>query len=403
MKVLHTGTLDVRAGGPAMSTYNTLVGLRQQGIEAEIVMYEMEPGGKLRGDEATVHYAKRPLRNKMAYSPSLVNEIRDLGEYDVYHAQGVWQWPTYALAAAARKKHKPYVITPRGMLYPQDIAKNNKFFKQLSLALKLKSDLNNAACIQCTCVEEMEHLRALGVTTPVAIIANPVVIEEHKDIKTDAVFRVGYLGRVSPRKKIERLIRAFAELGDVAQNAELLIIGNCGDEYEQQLHKEAEQLGVKNIRFAGFLSGIEKDDAIASMSVLVNPSDFENLGNVILEGLVRRIPCIATTGSPWEELRTHDCGWWVEPTQESITEAIRDAIQTSPTKLEEMGRNGYNLVAKNYSVEAIATKTKKMYKWILGEIEKPDFVLTTINGGGGKAYQIDLQRVSRENGWRIAA
>ena len=39
MKILHSGTLDVNAGGPAMSTYYTLYGLQQQGIDAEIIMF----------------------------------------------------------------------------------------------------------------------------------------------------------------------------------------------------------------------------------------------------------------------------------------------------------------------------------------------------------------------------
>jgi len=91
----------------------------------------------------------------------------------------------------------------------------------------------------------------------------------------------------------------------------------------EELHKLANQIKYGTIRFTGFLNGKEKDEALASCSVLVMPSEFENLGNVILEGLVRKIPCIATTGSPWEELKSYQCGWWVTYNQDSITEAIQ--------------------------------------------------------------------------------
>lgn len=129
MKILYTGTLDVNAGGPAMSTYYTLYGLREQGIDAEIIMYPLSPTGKLRGENVPVHFAKAPWEHKMAYSPILKKEILALGEYDIYHAQGVWQYPTYAIVDIAKKKGKPYIITPRGMLYPQDIQKSNKFLR----------------------------------------------------------------------------------------------------------------------------------------------------------------------------------------------------------------------------------------------------------------------------------
>ena len=44
MKVLHSGTLAASAGGPAMSTYLTLKGLRQLGIDAQIIMFPPEEG-----------------------------------------------------------------------------------------------------------------------------------------------------------------------------------------------------------------------------------------------------------------------------------------------------------------------------------------------------------------------
>ncbi len=37
-------------------------------------------------------------------------------------------------------------------------------------------------------------MRNLGVTSPLALIANPVVIKQHEYKKEDNVFRVGYLG-----------------------------------------------------------------------------------------------------------------------------------------------------------------------------------------------------------------
>lgn len=375
MKVLHIGTLDINAGGPAMSTYNTLIGLRQQGIDAEIIMYPLSPTGKLRGEGVPVHYAHAPLEHKFMYSPKLKKEIEDLGDYDIYHAQGVWQYPTYALADIARKKHKPYLITPRGMLYPQDIQKSNKLFKEISLKIRLLNDLNNAACVQVTCMDEMRYCRELGVTSPIAIIPNPIEIKNYTNQKKDDKFRLGYLGRLSPRKNVESLIYAFAELHEETKNAELIIIGGGDAKYEKFLKEEVKRINLKNVYFKGFLSGTEKDKALASLSVLAMPSEFENLGNVILEGLIRGIPCIATKGSPWEELETHNCGWWVDFNQQTITQAIKESISIDQDMLNTMGENGKLLIKQNYSIDSIAQKMKSLYKWILDKSDIPEFVL----------------------------
>lgn len=373
MKVLHSSILDINSGGPAMSTYLTVWGVRQQGIDAEVITFELPQGGRMRGNDIPVHFSPQPIIQKFAYSPVFARDIKSLGEYDIYHAQGVWLHYTYALIDVARAKNKPYIVTPRGMLYPQDIAKSSTLFKKLSLKWRLLNDLNRAACVHVTCMDEMRYCRELGVTSPMVVIPNPVEIIDYKEKKQDDIFRVGYLGRLSPRKNVEGLIRAFAALKNEAKDAELLVIGGGDEKYEQYLKDEARRLDVTNIRFVGFLSGDEKNKAIASCSVLAMPSEFENLGNVILEGLVRGIPCIATTGSPWEELNTEKCGWWVEYNQDAITEAVRKALSTPVQDLHEMGLRGRKLMEERYSVEAVAKKMKSTYEWVLGG-DKPDFV-----------------------------
>ena len=55
MRVLHSGTLAAKAGGPAMSTYLTLYGLQKLGIEAELIQFPLSEGDILRGDRVAVH------------------------------------------------------------------------------------------------------------------------------------------------------------------------------------------------------------------------------------------------------------------------------------------------------------------------------------------------------------
>ena len=374
MKVLYSGTLASSVGGPAMSTYLTLKGLRQLGVDAQILMGALKEGDKVRGDDVPIHYVRSNPKTPLGFAPSFKRDVLELGDYDIYHAQGVWQWNTYCMASVARQCGKSYLITPRGMLYPQDIKKSNVLLKRLSLKLRLLKDLNKAACVHVTCEEEMKHCRNLGVCSPIAVIPNPVEIKDYPCHKEDGVRRIGYLGRISRRKNIEGLIEAFHELGDEAGDSELLIIGGGDKEYERELYNLVAKYRLGNVCFTGFLTGEEKDKALASCSVLAMPSEFENFGNVVLEGLVRGIPCIATTGSPWKELKTYHCGWWIPYTQHDITNAVRDALNATEDELQTMGKNGRKLTEKRYSMEAIAGEMKALYEWILGICSKPDFV-----------------------------
>ena len=377
MKVLYTGTLDVNFGGPAFSTYNTMRGLNDIGIETHVLMYALGKEGKLIGNDVPIHFASKPLEHIFAYSPFYKKAIKKCGDFDIYQAQGIWLYHSFALVDVAKSLGKPYILTPRGMLYPQDIAKSKPKIKKMFLRWRLLKDLNQAACVHVTCEDEMNHCRNLGVTTPIAIVPNPVEIKDYPNAKKDDVFRLGYLGRISRRKNVEGLIYAWSELGDkVKENAELLIIGGGDEEYMDFLKKEVSRLNLGNIRFTGFISGQEKEDALASLSVLAMPSEFENFGNVIVEGLVRGIPCIATTGAPWKDLVDYRCGWWVKYSQKAITEAIKFALETSSDDLHDMGIRGKLLMKDKYSIEAVAKQMKEMYEWILHKRTKPSFIYT---------------------------
>lgn len=374
MKVLHFGTLNSNAGGPAMSSYLTIKGLRSLGIDAQISMFALPEKVELWGSGIPINFCKPPLENKFCYSRFLKRELEAIQNVDIYHVQGVWQYPTYALIDISRRNGSPYVITPRGMLYPQDIVKSNRIAKHLSLRWRLLKDLNSAACIHTTCKEEMRICRELGVVSPIAVIPNPMEKKEYPITITPKVFTLGYIGRFSKRKNIESLIHAFAAIGLKRSEAELLIIGGGDERYEKFLKNEAQRLHLDNVTFTGFLSGKEKEQALSRTTVLAMPSNFENFGNVILEGLARGIPCIATKGAPWQDLVNYNCGWWVDYDQNSIEEAVLEAVNTPMCQLREMGNNGKILVAGKYSVESVANQMASLYSWILNKGEKPSFV-----------------------------
>lgn len=375
MNILHSGSLNVKSGGPALSTYLTLKGLMQSNINVEIIMAPLTGNGKLIANDVSIHYTESIKNVRFGYMHGLSCMLERLPLYDIYHVQGLWQWLGHGVATFARAHQKPYLITLRGMMYPQAMA-HSSFIKKLSLALYQRKDLQRAACIQATCVEEMNYYRALGFTNPVAILPNPIETTGIVDrpIKKNDCLRFGYLGRVHPRKRIERLIYAFDALRNELKDAELLIIGEDNKQYEEFLRKEVERLHLNNIRFTGFLTGKEKDEAIMSLSYLVVPSDFENFGNIVTEALVRGVPVIASKGMPWQELEDYHCGWWIDNDQETINRTIMKAYETSEMDRIQMGMNGKRLMKEKYAVDVLGLKMKQLYEWILYGGTKPDFV-----------------------------
>lgn len=377
MRVLQVGNIYSNTGGPALSMYLTMKGLERCGIKVEAYCPQPFLGQRALANDVNVTLATNariPLGG-YEYIPGAMRDLRDMGQFDIVHAQGGWSDIYDKAARFARKNRIPYVMTPRGGLYPQAL-KSSSWKKKLAMRLFIDKDYKEAACVQCTCVEEYEHYRRLGYTNPVAVIPNSFdtrgVVEVDVPLKPKTVF--GYLGRLHPRKRVERLIYAFADNRELFDKCELKIIGADVESYEQFLKDEVKRLGLSNVSFTGFLSDKEKDKAIRSLSCLVLPSDYENFGNVVVEALARGVPAIVTKGAPWDVLEEYGCGSWISNDQKTVSETMEFFAAKSPEEQRRMGVCGQRLVAEKYSVEVIGKQLRELYVWILDKTAKPSFV-----------------------------
>lgn len=240
-----------------------------------------------------------------------------------------------------------------------------------------KSDIARATCIHATCIQEKEYYRELGFTNPVAIIPNPVEIPHYiSSIRRREVerFRIGFLGRIHPIKRIHDLISAWAKLGNRVDDGELVIVGQGDRMYMKKLLDQVNKLNLRNVSFLGFLSGREKYKILSSFTALFVPSDFENFGMIIPEALIMETPVMASLGTPWEDLNTCRCGWWRNNDVDTLAACIEEVISLSCDELRAMGRRGKDLVLNNYSSSIVAAKMKDIYKYLITGNICPDFL-----------------------------
>lgn len=375
MKVLHSGSLNVNAGGPALSMSLTLKGLQRSGVNTVALCEQIPLDGKLIDPELNIHFTNRSKYGTFAYVNNIKECLKEENNIDVYHIHGTWMYHGLAVSQYANQMKRPYLVSPRGMLYPQALV-HHALLKKVMMVLYQRKIFSEAACVQATCREEMEHYRTLGFKNPVAVLPNPIDINGiiDREIPQKKLLKVGYLGRLHPRKKVERLIYAFGELRNEFRHCILTIIGGGDEQYQNYLEEEVKRLRLTNVEFMGFLSGKEKDAAITELSLLVVPSDFENFGNIVTEALVRGVPVIASKGMPWQELGEYCCGWWISNDQKNINSTLKEAVALPQEERLRMGMNGKRLMREKYSVEVLGEKMKQLYEWILNGGEKPEFV-----------------------------
>ncbi len=390
MKILQTIPYMLAAhGGPSTCTNALMDGLYDvsQNGKTDVVLlssYPREDAQKVLGiDRPWMKVVECDYKTPLALSKNIDGYLMQK-EYDLYHANTLWLYPTHATCRNAVKRGKKYVLSPHGMLYPTALAVS-AWKKKLMGAMWYRKDVMEASCLHATCVQEMEYCRAYGYKGPIAVIPNPVVFPEYiQDYRrTSDSFRfvdgkryIGFLGRLHPIKKVENLIYALDKLPvDLRAKVSLQIMGKFDDQYEQWLKDEVKRLDLEEfVEFVGYVDGKEKYDRLARLSALMVPSAQENFGMIVPEALICGTPVYASLGTPWEELNEYGCGWWKSNDPEIIADVIIEILSKTEVELQEMGQKGRKLMEEKYEQHKVAQMMIDLYQWILEGGNKPAFV-----------------------------
>ena len=374
--------LGVNSGGPSRSVYDLSKGLREAGVDLKIITQDYANNPNIVSNDWIIALPVEKVKIfefNLEFKKLLSTQIEQ-NEFQLFHINSVFSYPSHIAAALALKAGIPYVIAPRGSLYKSAMEVSSKWKKRLYNTLFLKKQLNHASAVHTTCVEEMDALRQMGITSPIAIIPNSITLPSEKtEIETPDILRVCHLGRINPKKNIIGLLKAWHKSG-LAQNknAELLIIGAAQLEKEKaylsKLHNLEVELNINNIRWVGPKDGKEKEMLLRSCSYLIMPSFSENFGMVVPEALQYGIPVIASKGTPWKVLEEKQCGWWVDIDETSLANSLIRLCNINNDTRIKMGQRGQTLVYERFSTEGVSRMQMELYSWILGECEKPSFV-----------------------------
>ena len=175
-----------------------------------------------------------------------------------------------------------------------------------------------------------------------------------------------FFGRLHQVKGIHELIAAWREVQPEGWDLRL-----AGPDEENLLDRIS--IGTSDrIRYMGKIEGDKKWPLLRDASLLVLPSFTENFGVAAAEALVAGTPVIATKGTPWQSLKQHDCGWWIE--MHELAETLREATSLDPIRLQELGQKGRQFAQNAFGWNKIGRQTADAYRWLLGLAEQPECV-----------------------------
>jgi len=184
-------------------------------------------------------------------------------------------------------------------------------------------------------------------------------LREKFSIKKDALL-VGMVGGFVKHKGHKILLKAFTEVAK-KKNVELILAGDGDDNLIDLLKAEAEEKKIK-VYFAGFQKDVPS--IMEMLDLFAMPSLQEGLGLVAREAMAMGLPVVASNvGGIPDSVRDNETGLLVSPNSDELAEGMLKILD-NPELARDMGKKGREHAQRNFSQEAMLSKTIELYEKI---------------------------------------
>lgn len=333
-----------------------------------------------------VRYFSSWHRSDLVFSPSLIQWlVEHIQHYDIVHTHTLFAPIVTLTHAICRIHQRPYIMTPHGMLDSWALA-YKAWKKRVYYACFEKSALECAKSIQVLSLSETEQVNQLG-HLQTTFIPNGIHPQEFERLPSVELFYqhfpelkgkilILFLGRIDPKKGLDLLAPAFANVRTTFHNIHLIVAGPDSINFTPTVQSYfADRNCLDAVTFTGMLSGSLKYAALAAANLYVSPSYSEGCSMSILEGMASGLPCIITTECNFPEAAKHGVAHVVNPNPNAIETALMTCLH-HPSEAKDMGERARQFIFENYSWDQIASKLKLEYSRILETPIKADVTST---------------------------
>jgi glycosyltransferase involved in cell wall biosynthesis len=380
VKILHVVPTYIPAwkhGGPIRSVHGLCKALAARGHQVTVFTTDVDTEGAVPTGQAVqldgveVWYFPVAAPRRLYRSPQMGAALRSrIAGFDLVHLHSVFLWPTAAAARAAERAGVPYLLAPRGMLVPDLLKRRGRWRKAAWIRLVERRTLARAAGLHATADLEAGEARRLGLDLPpVFIVPNGIDPEPPpagapgvpvRDLLATGPFLL-YLGRLSWKKGLDRLIPALARVPDTR----LALAGNDEEGIRPRLETLAREAGVADrVVFLGPVDGADKAALLHGCAALVLPSYSENFGNAVLEAMAAGRPVAVTPEVGLAGVvREERAGIVADGDPALLGDALRSLL-ADPDR-EAMGQRGADAARRRFGWEAVAAQMEEVYQGLV--------------------------------------
>ncbi len=307
------------------------------------------------------------LAERWSLSPAQVPWIwRRIGDFDLVHVHGVWNIGALSGLASARARGVPIVVTAHESLTANDIDKSRSGPRRVQkLALRSCYLRWTNLFILTSALETQESLPASAPreTIPYPLFDAGTPVPKLRARGQGPQLRIGYLGRIAPKKNVPVLIEALALLPD---HVRLVIAGDGPFELVEPARQRAEELGVADrVQWLGFVAPDARGDFLQEIDLLAMPSSFESFGMAAAEAMLAGVPLLVTAKTGIAELLArHGGGVVVAPDALSVAAAVLQ-LDRDRGRLSELGAQAQRAIREELDYDRVGHRLRNAYERVL--------------------------------------
>lgn len=365
----------INKGASAVNTY--VRELLRQGHEV-IVFTSAVPSNEpndvvLSGEKLEIHIIHSTPGLFISHALSRLYMVRRLRKYmgpyikklDVLHAQ--WTYD-FALASKAYENDLPVFCTVRDWCpYITSIQTGFRKMQWRLYGVIFKRVMNSEKIhFIANSHYTYNQVKSKYSQKELDIIFNPIdkklILDEKAKHVEGNVFISISNSLIEGRKNIKRLLQAFHIFQEKCKDAQLLLVGG-GLEENTSTYKEYKSLGLlENTKIMGRLNHTLLIEAVDNSICLVHPSLEETFGNILIEGMARRITVIGgrDSGAVPQVLENGECGILCDVLDvNSIASAMEKAVDKN--YVEDLIDKATELLKEKYSSDSIVNQHISLY------------------------------------------
>jgi glycosyltransferase involved in cell wall biosynthesis len=301
---------------------------------------------------------------------------------DIVHLHTLWH-PLNAIARRACARHRrKYVMMPHGMLDPYSLGQRY-WRKRIYLAASERKNLEGASRLIFTTLQEQQAAREslswlgraeiihLGADSP-PDMPRQAAKEAFVNLFPQVVGRrcLLFLGRIHPKKGLERLLRILPEIIDRHPDILLVIAGDGEKPHVQSIKNLVRLTNLEvHVLFTGLVEGEIKWSALACAEAFILPSRQENFAISMAEAMHSALPVVISNKvNSWSFVEKAQAGFVIEEDKIESSLAKRlDELLNSPRKARCMGRHGENFAKEHFSWQRVTRDMISLYDRLISE------------------------------------